>query len=269
MRVISFTTDYGRTDAFVAACHGVALTIAPAVRIVDVTHLVPPGDLRRGAYVLADAAPFLPAGTVHVAVVDPGVGTERRAIVIETPGGLLVGPDNGLLRPAAEALGGASRAFEATNPALFGPGSSHTFAGRDVFMPVAAWLATGTPPDDVGPPASSLVDLPDLVLRRGTGWLEAEVRTVDRFGSLQLAASGEDLDAVASVGAPVRLRFPAGAGTELAAVREVTFGAVPAGELVVLVDSTGRAAVAVNAGSATDRLGATAGSVLRISGPGA
>lgn len=267
MRVISFTTDYGRSDAFVAACHGVALTIAPDVRIVDVTHLVPPGDLRRGAYVLADAVPFFPAGTVHVAVVDPGVGTERRAIVVETPRGLLVGPDNGLLLPAAEALGGAGRAFEATNPALFGPGTSHTFAGRDVFMPVAARLATGTGPAEVGPPASSLVGLPDLVIRHGAGWLEAAVRTVDRFGSLQLAASGADLDAVAPVGGLVRLRLPDGA--ERDAVRGVTFAAVPAGELVVLVDSTGRVAVAVNTGSALDRLGATAGSVLRISGPSA
>lgn len=265
MSAITFTTDYGLSDAFVAACHGVVLRIAPDVRVVDVTHLVPAGDVRRGAYVLADAVPFFPDGTVHVAVVDPGVGTERRAIVVETPRGLLVGPDNGLLLPAAAALGGVRAAFSLLEPAGsgVGPAGSHTFHGRDLFMPVAARLASGISAAEVAAPVSALVHLPELVFRHGAGWLEAEVRTVDRFGSLQLAASAEQLDAVAPVGAQVYLHLPD--GRELDAVRGVTFGAVPDGKLVVLVDSTGRAAIAVNAGSATDLLATPAGSLLRIS----
>jgi S-adenosylmethionine hydrolase len=266
VRTISFTTDYGGSDAFVAACHGVALTIAPDVRIVDVTHVVPPGDVRRGAYVLADAAPYLPDGTVHVAVVDPGVGSERRAIVLETPRGLLVGPDNGLLLPAAEALGGVSRVFEATNSEFFGSVTSHTFHGRDLFMPVAAHLAAGAPVAQVGPLISEVYHLPGLVLHRGEGWLEAQIRTVDRFGSLQLAATADDLDAVAPLGAPIRIALPDGG--ELDAVRGRTFGVVAEGEPVVLVDSTGRAAIAINSGSATERLGLTAGAVVRLSPAG-
>jgi S-adenosylmethionine hydrolase len=261
MGTISFTTDYGTSDAFVAACHGVALTLSPDVRIVDVTHLVPPGDVRRGAYVLADAAPYFPDGTVHVAVVDPGVGTERRALAVETPRGMLVGPDNGLLLPAAQALGGILRAVEASNPGLWGRASSHTFHGRDLFMPVAAHLAAGTPLEQVGPAVSSLVELPDLIVRRGEEWVEAEVRTVDRFGSLQLAATAEDLDAVVPLGGSLQITA---LSSKERALRGRTFGAVPAGDLVVLVDSTGRAAVAVNAGSATERLGVAPGALVRL-----
>lgn len=117
---ISLTTDYGLTDGFVAACHGVIARIAPSARVIDVTHLVPPADVRRGAAVLAQTVPYLPVG-VHVAVVDPGVGTTRRGVALATPGGLLVGPDNGLLPDAAAALGGVTAAVELTEPAGWPP----------------------------------------------------------------------------------------------------------------------------------------------------
>src|SRR3954452_5408127 len=110
---ISLTTDYGLTDGFVAACHGVIARLAPAARVIDVTHLVPPADVRRGAAVLAQTVPYLPVG-VHVAVVDPGVGSARRGVALATPAGLLVGPDNGLLPEAADALGGVTAAVELT-----------------------------------------------------------------------------------------------------------------------------------------------------------
>lgn len=140
---LTFLTDFGLEDGFVAACHGVAARIAPAARVIDITHLVPPGDVRRGAAVLAQTVPAMPPA-VHVAVVDPGVGTTRRAVAIEAKGGILVGPDNGLLSWAIGPLGGATRAVLLTNQKLWNHPVSPTFHGRDIFMPVASHLATGT-----------------------------------------------------------------------------------------------------------------------------
>jgi hypothetical protein len=250
---LTFTTDYGLVDGFVAACHGVAWTIAPGVRHLDVTHLVPPGDVRRGAAVLAQTAPDLPVA-VHVAVVDPGVGTARRGVAVETPRGALVGPDNGLLIPAAEALGGVLRAVELTNPALFRQPVSATFHGRDVFAPVAAHLANGVDLADAGPAVHDLVRLPAPVLRSGAGWLAAEVLTVDHYGNVQLAAGPSDLDALGS----------AVTVNGITAATGRTFGSVPAGALVTYVDSAGQVALAVNGGSAARLLVATPGDVLRL-----
>lgn len=252
---ISLTTDYGTFDGFVAACHGVIARLAPDVRVIDVTHHVPPADVTRGAAVLAQTAPHLPA-SVHVAVVDPGVGTERRGIALATPGGLLVGPDNGLLIWAAEALGGIGEAVELTNDAWFVGDVSRTFHGRDVFSPVAARLALGAPLTEAGrsiDPAS-VVRLPDPLVAVGDGWVEAEVVMVDRFGNIQLAAGGSLLS---------------GLGPELDvsgvhARRGRTFGDVGAGELVVYEDSAGRVAVAVNGGRAVVVLSVKPGDVVRI-----
>ena len=139
---ISLTTDYGTFDGFAAACHGAIARIAPEVRVIDITHHVPPADVARGAAVLAQTAPHLPP-SVHVAVVDPGVGTARRGIAIGTPDGILVGPDNGLLIWAAEALGGIDSVVELANKDWFLGDVSRTFHGRDVFAPAAARLAAG------------------------------------------------------------------------------------------------------------------------------
>jgi S-adenosylmethionine hydrolase len=252
---ITLTTDYGLSDGFVAACHGVVATIAPSVRVIDITHLVAPGDVPRGAAVLAQAVPHLPRA-VHVAIVDPGVGTARRGIAVETPGGALVGPDNGLLPWAADALGGAVRAVELENPAWFGATVSHTFHGRDVFAPVAARLAYGADLAGAGPAVdpATLVRLPDPVVARGDGWVEAEVTTIDRFGNVQLAATDDDLDGLGEV-----LRVGG-----VHALRGHTFADAPAGGLVVYLDSSGRIAVAVNGGRAAVVLGVTPGDVLRL-----
>ena len=155
---ISFTTDYGRRDGFVAACHGAIAKIAPAARVIDITHEIPPGDVARGAVVLAQTVGDLPT-SVHVAVVDPGVGTARRPVALRAPGGLLVGPDNGLLIWAAEALGGVAEAVELRNPAWLAPKVTRTFHGRDIFAPVAARLAAGQPLSEAGP----AIDPADLV----------------------------------------------------------------------------------------------------------
>ncbi|WP_446219127.1 SAM hydrolase/SAM-dependent halogenase family protein [Micromonospora sp. IBHARD004] len=254
---ISLTTDYGLADGFVAACHGMIARIAPAVRVIDVTHLVPPADVRRGAAVLAQTVPYLPAG-VHVAVVDPGVGTARRGVALATPGGVLVGPDNGLLADAAEALGGITAAVELTNPGWLAPTVSRTFHGRDVFAPVAARLALGAPLGGAGPAVDpgTLVRLPTPVLRRTGAGFAAEVLTVDHFGNVQLAAPGDLLEQL-----PDRIRVDG-----RAAVRGRTFGDAEVGALVVHVDSAGLVAVAVRDGRAVDLLAVRPGDVLSLSG---
>ncbi|HWG98164.1 MAG TPA: SAM-dependent chlorinase/fluorinase [Pilimelia sp.] len=256
---ISLTTDYGLFDGFVAACHGAIGRLAPQVRVLDVTHAVPPGDVRRGATVLAQTVPDLPTA-VHVAVVDPGVGTARRALVLRTPAGLLVGPDNGLLPWAADALGGIVAAAELTNPAWRAPTVSATFHGRDVFAPAAARLAAGADPTDAGPAVDphSVVRLPDPARASGPGWLLAEVTAVDRFGNVQLAADADDLAALG----------PDLSANGLPAVRGSTFADAPRGGLVVFVDSAGRAAVAVHGGRAAVVLEVAPGDSVRLARPG-
>ncbi|GAA4702799.1 SAM hydrolase/SAM-dependent halogenase family protein [Phytohabitans rumicis] len=252
---ISFTTDYGLSDGFVASCHGVIARLAPAVRVIDVSHGVAPGDVARGAAVLAQTVPHLPPA-VHVAVVDPGVGTARRGVAARTPGGLLVGPDNGLLPWAADALGGVEALVELANPDWFLTDVSRTFHGRDIFAPVAARLARGADLADAGPGAdpASLVRLPEPVVAVGDGWLEAEVLTIDRFGNVQLAATGQALD---GLGANMRVGG-------VRAIRGTTFAEAKPGGLVVYVDSAGRAAVAVNGGRAAVVLSVVPGDVVRI-----
>jgi len=253
---ISLTTDYGTFDGFVAACHGSIARIAPDVRVIDVTHHVPPADVARGATVLAQTAPHLPP-SVHVAVVDPGVGTARRGIAITTPNGVLVGPDNGVLIPAAEALGGVGAVHELTNKDWFLGDVSRTFHGRDVFAPAAARIAVGAAPSDAGPAldAGTLVRLPDPVVTIGDGWIEAEVITVDRFGNVQLAAGGA---ALAGLGPDLVIN------DNVRARRGTTFGDVGQGDLLVYEDSAGHVAIAINQGRAVVVLSVRTGDVLRL-----
>jgi S-adenosylmethionine hydrolase len=257
-RWISLTTDYGLSDGFVAAVHGVLGQRAPGVRVLDVTHLIPPGDVRRGAAVLSQTVIHLPRA-VNVAVVDPGVGSARRGVALECPGGLLVGPDNGLLFAASTALGGVSRAAELTNSEWLGEAISATFHGRDVFAPVAARLATGARLEDAGPAVepASLVRLPDPLVRVRDGVLEAEVVMVDRFGNVQLAAAPD-----AATRLPERLTV---AG--MPARRATTFSDVAEGQLVLYADSAGRLALAINGGRAAVALSVQPGDIVRISGP--
>jgi S-adenosylmethionine hydrolase len=263
-RYLSFLTDYGLEDGYVASCHGVGIRIAPHVNIIDVTHLVPHGDVRRGAAVLAQTVPYLPPA-VHVAVVDPGVGTARRGVAVAAGESVFVGPDNGLLSWAVTAAGGASRAFSLTNSELWLDRVTATFHGRDIFMPVAAHLAAGTELPSVGKEidAGDLVTLPapKRVIRDSTA--EGEVLTVDRFGNVQLTITAVD---AAEIGV-------ASGGTVLVHCgrRQLTlpyremFGAVPPGELVAYTDSAGLVAIAVNGGDAAQRLGLPPGARVTIS----
>lgn len=246
---ISFTTDYGLTDGFVAACHGVIAARAPEARVIDVTHLVPPQHIRHGAVALAQTAPYLPEA-VHVGVVDPGVGTARRAVVVTAARGLLVGPDNGLLLPAAEALGGVVAAHELTAPAYRLGSTSVTFHGRDIFAPAAAHLARGVRPEEFGAPVDDLVELPPQPVTAREGLLRAEVLSVDGFGNVALAASSADLR-TAALTDTVLVRC---GDVTLPATAARTFADVPTGDVVLFEDSSGRPAVAVNGGSAANAL---------------
>lgn len=275
---LSFLTDYGLEDGFVAACHGVALQITPDTRILDITHLVPPGDIRRGAAVLAQTVPYLPRA-VHVAVVDPGVGTSRRGVAVEAASGsVFVGPDNGLLSWAVEESGGAVAAVSLTNPALWLEETTATFHGRDIFMPVAARLAAGTPLEAAGQPlpGTGLVTLDRPASRVSGAAAEGEVLTVDRFGNVQLSVTAADAAAAGAVpGAPVRLRWTdrdrnhSDRNDERNDSETVirfgrTFGDVPPGELVIYPDSAGLIAIAVNQGDAAGRLSLRPGMPVRF-----
>ncbi|WP_432986911.1 SAM hydrolase/SAM-dependent halogenase family protein [Dactylosporangium sp. CA-233914] len=252
--MISFTTDYGLSDGFVAACHGAIARLAPQVRVLDITHLIPPGDVRRGAVVLAQTVTALPQG-VHLAVVDPGVGTARRPIALAAhDGSRFVGPDNGLLVDAAEALGGIATAVHLTNGEWFASEVSATFHGRDIFAPVAARLAGGVPLRDAGPEITDVVRLPMLYVEQIPGRLIAEVQTIDHFGNVQLAAR-----------APLLSTLPATVlVNDTPAVHTTTFGNAPAGALVLLADSAGYAAVAVNGGDAAKSLALAPGDHVTI-----
>ena len=262
-RYLSFLTDYGLEDGFVAACHGVSARIAPHATIIDVTHLIPPGDVRRGAAVLAQTVPYLPPA-VHVAVVDPGVGTARRGIAVAAGDSVFIGPDNGLLSWAVTAVGGAARAFSLTNRELWLTRVTPTFHGRDIFMPVAAHLAADAELAAAGEEIDigGLVTLPapERVVRDFTA--AGEVLTVDRFGNVQLSVTAADATEIGvKPGGTVLVRL---GHRQLTLPYRDTFGAVGAGELVVYADSAGLVSVAVNGGSAAQRLGLPPGAQISI-----
>lgn len=260
---ISLCTDYGCVDGFVAACHGVIAGIAPHARVLDVTHAIAPGDVRHGSVLLADTLPWLPAA-VHVAVVDPGVGTARRGIALVSGDAVLVGPDNGLLLPAAQILGGVRAAYELVEPAYRLPAVSATFHGRDVFAPAAAHLSVGVPPDVLGPEVDpgSLVALPAPVCQVDGDRIRAEVRNVDRFGNVALAAGAAELAAVGlRTGAVATLRWPAGVEPVLVGR---TFADAAQGQLILLVDSSGHLTVACRDSSAARRTGLQPGAIVEL-----
>lgn len=260
---ISLTTDYGTEDGFVASCVGVIAGVAPDARLIHVTHAIPRADVRRGAHVLAQTVPYLPAAA-HLAVVDPGVGTDRRGVAVVAGEGVLVGPDNGLLLPAADALGGVVAAYQLAEPAFWLAAVSPTFHGRDIFAPVAAHLAAGADPAAVGPPidTAGLVRLPAPQVEAVPGRLSAEVLGVDHFGNVQLAATADDLVSAGLV-AGARVRVGSGEREAVATVGS-TFADAPAAGAVVIVDSAGYVAVAVNRGSAAEHLGARPAQVLTV-----
>ncbi len=259
---ISFLTDFG-PDAAAAICRGVMLGISRDAQIVDISHSIRKYAIRDGAFLLWATLPWMPVG-VHVAVVDPGVGTARRPIAMLTRrGDLLVGPDNGLLMPAADRLGGIRAARVLENRAWMLPVQSATFHGRDIFAPVAAHLAIGGRFEAAGPvidPASlQMLQFPGATVTPGL--IQTSVLYIDSFGNLRLAGSQRDLqDALTGLQPGQRLRVEfVGAEDEPAVIENATwartFGDAAAGAALVYEDSFGELAYADNQGNVAERLG--------------
>lgn len=266
--VIGFLTDFG-LDGAAAICRGVMLSIARDAQIVDISHVVPKFSIVEGAYVLRSAVPWLPIG-VHVAVVDPGVGTARRPIGLLTArGDILIGPDNGLLLPGADALGGVVEARTLENRTWMLPETSSTFHGRDIFAPVAAHLAIGGPFADVGPPlhAAELVPPKLPIATVSPGQLETEVTYVDSFGNLRLAGGTLDLEAAIAQVEPGAGLVAEVAGQSVALAFVRTFGEVAAGQLLLYRDSSRNLAIGESRGNAANRLGIATGARIRIRRP--
>ncbi|MBI2775851.1 MAG: SAM-dependent chlorinase/fluorinase [Chloroflexi bacterium] len=268
--VITFATDFG--PAAPAVCRGVMYRIAPDALIIDISHQIPRYSIREGAGTLVFALPHMPVG-VHVAVVDPGVGTERRGVAIHVArGDTLVGPDNGLLMPVAKRLGGILAAHSLENRDLMLPVVTSSFHGRDIFAPMAAHLAMGTSIEVVGPaidPASLVrLEAPQAVVMEGA--LESQVVHVLIYGNVTFAGTPADLEAAIGPLEPGRrlvLEFPALKGAPAvreATVWERTFGRVAVGASLLMEDSEGHLSLADNQGNAAERLGLALDRPVRI-----
>jgi S-adenosylmethionine hydrolase len=260
---ITFLSDFGLTDDFVGTCHGVMKRIAPTAEIIDITHGIPPQAVLQGALVLANTVGYMPIG-VHLAVVDPGVGGPRRPLaLLDREGRLFVGPDNGLLLPAASRAGIAS-VRELANPAYALETISRTFHARDLFAPAAAHLSNGVALEDLGPPlaADGLVDLdlPRPELSEGT--IVATILYVDSFGNIALNLTRDDVERIGIVsGTRVELEH---AGERYYAVMARTFADARPGDVILYEDSYRNVSVAISRGNAARMLHASAGQVIRI-----
>jgi hypothetical protein len=262
-RPIVFLTDYGRNDSFVGICHGVMARIAADARIIDLTHAVPRQDVLRGAVELARAVPYMPSDAVFVAVVDPGVGSDRRAVGVAAGASLLVGPDNGVLSLAWEAMGGVDAAAEIASDAVVLAPVSRTFHGRDVFAPAAAHLAAGMRLEDLGPPVDAAtldrLEVPGPMVAEGA--VGARVTATDGYGNVQLNATDRDLDAAGvAVGRVLVVN-----GRRLP--RADTFAELPEREPGLIVDSDGQLAIVVNHGNAAQMLSLAAGDAVVVEAP--
>ena len=273
--LITLTTDFGTRDGTVAAMKGVMLGLAPQTQLVDVTHEIGPQDVRGAAFTLWATLPYFPAAGIHVAVVDPGVGSARRALVSATPWGILVGPDNGVFSLIWEEAP-PFETVEVRNPAYLRSEISATFHGRDVFAPVAAAIALGGPLDALGPAVSDPVRLaPPLLCVDGDRWL-GEVLHIDRFGNaitsigrlvrlpdlLQLVPAFEPHPVAVGASAPFRLRVMA-AGRAIGPV-SVTYAEAEPGSPVALIGGTGLLEIAVNQGNAAQALGLCIGDLVGV-----
>ncbi len=263
MTVITFLTDFGLQDDFVGTCHGVMARIAPDVRVIDVTHGIPPQAILQGAIVLQNTTPYMPVG-VHVAVIDPGVGGERRAVVVRTADGrTFVGPDNGLLMLAADALG-IEAAHELTDARFRLPNVSRTFHARDVFAPAAAHVAAGVAISELGPPVAPAelvrVIMPVPEVRKSQ--VSATVIGIDRFGNIATNLRREHLDALGvSRGDRVEILLTL---NRYYAIAADTFADAPPGELILYEDSYGLVTLAISNGNAVRLTGVGIGDELRV-----
>ena len=259
--LITLLTDFGSRDSYAGVLRGVIAGICPEAAVVDVTHQVPPQDIRAGAFQLLVACPYFPAGSVHLAVVDPGVGTDRRLIAVEAGGHFFVGPDNGLLCWIVEALAGEGwRAVELTEPRYWlAPASevSHTFHGRDIMAPVAAHLAAGVGLEQLGSPISALAGAPLPRPVRDGDWLRGEILPVDHFGNAITNIRREHVSAPGGA-----LRADIGSHSLCGPVE--SYAGVGVGEPLVIWGSAGFLEVAVREGSAAASLSIGRGDAVLV-----
>jgi len=276
---ISFLSDYGLQDEFVGVVKAVIRSLAPHTTVLDITHSLPPHDVRAGALTLARSIQYLPAGVV-LAVVDPGVGSDRRAVAIEVggeeggpdgagpdgagPGGdraILLGPDNGLLASAVALAGGARRAVSLTNTDYHLDAPGPTFAGRDIFAPAAAHLANGVDLSELGEAVDPYSLLPGIVplTREENGGLVGEVLWVDRFGNAQLNVGPDEVVAMGD-----RVLVTIGDKPPRLALRVTSYAALKAGQVGLVVDSYGLLSVALNRRSAADELRIGSGDAITL-----
>ena len=274
--LVTLTTDFGTADGYVGTMKGVILGIAPDARLVDLSHEIAPQNVRQAAYVLYTAYPFFPPHTVHLVVVDPGVGSARRPIGLRTPKGCFVGPDNGVFsyvmaREPVEAV------VELANPRYRLPQVSHTFHGRDVFAPAAAHLAVGVPIEALGPPVLDPITFPPPRLEVSSDTITGEALHADHFGNVitsigKLVWSGDELTlkpAFHEVEGKGQMRFKAAESTVIVAGQEIlgvfrTYAEVEPGEVLALVGSEGHLEIAVREGSAARRLGLHTGDTVEL-----
>lgn len=258
MGIVTLTTDFGLRDAYVGAMKGVILGLAPNARIVDLSHGIAPQDVAEGAFVLASGYPHFPEGTVHVGVVDPGVGTERKGIVAQTNRAVLVGPDNGLFS-GIWTLDPLVRAFSLENPDLMGPEVSATFHGRDVFAPAAGHLLKGTPPDAFGPAVRAPVTAELWQTTFAGDAVTGRVVHVDHFGNCVTNLRRDTVEGHLS-GGPITVRA---GGHRFDRLRR-TYGDVERGQALVYYGSLATVEIAVNGGHAARELGIRRGDAVRI-----
>lgn len=252
MALLTFLTDFGTSDYYVAAVKGTVLRLAPGTQIVDVSHEVPSGDIATGAFLLSAAAPWFPEGTVHLAVVDPGVGSGRRILAARTGSGWLVLPDNGLLT----LLRGSVRSIRSVEKTdLFLPGPGQTFHGRDRFAPVAAWLLRGEPMESLGPEIADPVLLPLDAPRREQGCLSGQVVHVDRYGNLITDIPSEWLPE-----GPCRAEVAGHAAT----LRAGHYAEIPEGEAAMIPGSLGTVELSLKGDDLSRRWIVDRGASVRI-----
>lgn len=260
-RIITLTTDFGTSDAYVGTMKGVILDINPSVQVVDITHAVPPQDIYEAAFTIHSAYRYFPKGTIHTVVVDPGVGSDRQAIVCEIDGAFFVCPDNGVLAYLLRDIDGSPahrmNVVAIQNPAYCLPEVSNTFHGRDIFAPVAAHLSRGVPLADIGPPVENLVQLPIPIPETSDGMITGQIVKIDKFGNAITNISESALAGEVS-GYEINVR-----GVRLTRLNR-SYAESAVGEPLAIIGSFGLLEIAINGGSAESRLGLERGDTVVI-----
>lgn len=257
--VLTLTTDFGLQDHYVASMKGVILGVNPATPIVDVTHEIPPFSILSGAYAISQAAPCFPPNSVHIVVVDPGVGTARRPILLQAGGQVFIGPDNGVFSLVARA-DESSKCFEITRRDLMRPEVSATFHGRDIFAPVGAAVACGKVlPAEVGPEITDWIKIEGLAVEQldGSSW-QGRVLSIDRFGNIITNFRSSEFSFLPSE------EFEISLGAQAISRYGATFGEIPPGEPFAYPGSSGYLEIGVNQGNAASRLQAASGQSVTL-----